>query len=191
MKVLLGVTGGIAAFRACEVALLLARAGHTVRVVMTEGAQQFITPLTFETLTRQPVATRLWAPPAQHNVEHIELAQWPDVVAVAPATANIIGKIAHGIADDMLTTVVMASLPATPVVIAPAMNTKMWENPIVQRNVDLLRSLDGRYRFVSPRESLLACGDYGVGALAAPADIVAEIVAAYQTTGVQAFRRSG
>lgn len=183
MKVLLGVTGGIAAFRACDVVLLLDRAGHRVRVVMTEGAQQFVTPLTFETLTREPVATRLWAPPAQHNVEHIELAQWPNVLAIAPATANVIGKIAGGIADDMLTTVVMASLPATPVVIAPAMNTKMWENPLVQRNVELLRSLGGRYRFVPPRESLLACGDYGVGALAAPADIVAEILAAAETAG--------
>jgi phosphopantothenoylcysteine decarboxylase / phosphopantothenate---cysteine ligase len=131
MKVLLGVTGGIAAFRACDVVLLLDRAGHEVRVVMTEGAMQFVTPLTFETLTRNAVATRLWEPPAQHNVEHIDLAQWPDVLAIAPATANVIGKIANGIADDMLTTVVMASLPTTPVVIAPAMNTKMWQNPIV------------------------------------------------------------
>jgi phosphopantothenoylcysteine decarboxylase/phosphopantothenate--cysteine ligase len=178
MKVLLGVTGGIAAFRACDVVLLLDRAGHQVRVVMTEGAERFVTPLTFETLTRQAVATRLWGLPAQHNVEHIELAQWPDVLAVAPATANIIGKIAAGIADDMLTTVVMASLPTTPVVLAPAMNTKMWQNPIVQRNVEFLRSLNGRYRFVPPREALLACGDYGEGALAAPGDIVAEILAA-------------
>jgi phosphopantothenoylcysteine decarboxylase/phosphopantothenate--cysteine ligase len=178
MKVLLGVTGGIAAFRACDIALLLDRAGHPVRVVMTEGAQQFVAPLTFETLTRQAVATRLWAPPAQPNVEHIELAQWPDVLAIAPATANVIGKIAHGIADDMLTTVVLATLPATPIVMAPAMNTRMWQNPIVQRNVQLLQSLDPRYRFVPPREALLACGDYGEGALATPADIVAEILAA-------------
>jgi phosphopantothenoylcysteine synthetase/decarboxylase len=177
MKILLGVTGGIAAFRACDVALLLDRAGHAVRVVMTEGAQQFVTALTFETLTRNAVATRLWEPPAAHNVEHIELAQWPDVLAIAPATANVIGKIANGIADDMLTTVVMASLPTTPVVIAPAMNTKMWQNPIVQRNVEYLRSL-GRYRFVPPRESLLACGDYGEGALATPADIVDAVLGA-------------
>jgi len=177
MKVLLSVTGGIAAFRACDVVLLLTRASHEVRVVMTEGAQQFVTPLTFETLSGHAVATRLWEPPGHGNVEHIELAQWPDVLAIAPATANVIGKIANGIADDMLTTVVMASLPTTPVVLAPAMNTKMWQNPIVQRNVEFLRSL-GRYHFVPPRESLLACGDYGEGALATPADIVAEILAA-------------
>src|SRR5438105_546250 len=122
---------------------------------MTEGAQQFITPLTFETLTREPVATRLWAPPAQHNVEHIELAQWPDVLAIAPATANVIGKIAHGIADDMLTTVVMATLPTTPIVIAPAMNTRMWENPIVRHNIQLLQSLDPRYT-VPPQEAAAA-----------------------------------
>lgn len=178
MKVLLGITGGIAAFRAADVTLLLRRAGHEVRVVMTEGAQQFITPLTLETLSGNAVATRMWEPPAAHNVEHIELAQWPDLILVAPATANFIGKVASGIADDMLTTVVMASLPETPVWIAPAMNTKMWQNPIVQRNVAFLGSLGGKYRFIPPRESLLACGDYGEGALATPADIVAAILPA-------------
>jgi phosphopantothenoylcysteine synthetase/decarboxylase len=172
MKVLLGVTGGIAAFRAGEVVLQLRRGGHTVRVAMTEGAQQFITPLTMETLSGNAVASRLWDPPAAHNVEHIELAQWPDAIAVAPATANFIGKIAGGIADDMLTTIVMASLPETPVYIAAAMNTKMWRNPIVQRNVEYLFSLGGKYRFIHPRESLLACGDYGEGALALPEEIV-------------------
>jgi phosphopantothenoylcysteine synthetase/decarboxylase len=177
MKVLLGVTGGIAAFRACDVVSLLRKAGHTVRVVMTDGAEQFITPLTLETLSGNPVATRMWGPSAV--VEHIELAQWPDVVLVAPATANFIGKVNAGIADDMLTTVVMATLPEMPVLIAPAMNTKMWQNPIVQRNVESLRAL-GRYRFVAPRESLLACGDYGEGALAMPEEIVKATVAAVE-----------
>ncbi len=180
MKVLLGITGGIAAFRAADLTLALRRAGHEVRVVMTEGAQQFITPLTLETLSGHAVASRLWDLPAQHNVEHIELAQWPDVIVVAPATANFLGKVANGIADDMLTTVVMASLPETPVVIAPAMNTKMWQNPIVQRNVAFLRSL-GRYSFIPPRESLLACGDYGEGALPTLED-VAEAV---ETAGIE------
>src|SRR5947208_818997 len=114
MKILLGVTGGIAAFRACDLVLLLRKAGHEIRVVMTEGAQQFVTPLTLETLSGNAVATHLWELPARHNVEHIELAQWPDRIAIAPATANVIGKIAAWIADDMLTTVVMASLPETP-----------------------------------------------------------------------------
>src|SRR5438874_8765881 len=117
MKILLGVTGGIAAFRACDLVLLLRKAGDEVRVVMTEGAQQFVTPLTLETLSGNAVASRLWDLPAAHPptswvpVEHIELAQWPDRIVVAPATANFIGKVANGIADDMLTTVVMASLP--------------------------------------------------------------------------------
>jgi phosphopantothenoylcysteine synthetase/decarboxylase len=176
VKLLVGVTGGIAAFRACDVVLLLRRAGHEVRVVITEGAQQFVTPLTLETLSGNAVASRLWDLPTAHNVEHIELAQWPDRIVVAPATANFIGKVANGIADDMLTTVVMASLPETPVIIAPAMNTKMWQNPIVQRNVRFLESLGGKYRFVNPREALLACGDYGEGALATPADIVAALL---------------
>ncbi|MBI3909611.1 MAG: phosphopantothenoylcysteine decarboxylase [Armatimonadetes bacterium] len=178
MKALLGVTGGIAAFRACELVLQLCRAGHEVRVVMTEGAQRFVTPLTFETLSRNPVAASLWDQPAHGAVEHIALAQWPDVIVVAPCTANVLGKIAHGIADDMLTTVVMASLPQTPVVLAPAMNTKMWQNPIVRRNVQILESLGGKYRLVAPRESLLACGDYGEGALALVEDIVAAVTAA-------------
>src|SRR5437588_5618586 len=154
MKVVLGVTGGIAAFRACEVVLQLRKAGHEVRVVMTEGAKRFVTPLTFEALSANPVATDLWTSSIDARVEHISLAQWPDTLVIAPATADIIGKIAAGIADDMLTTVVMATPAETPILIAPAMNTKMWENPIVQRNVEFLRSL-GKYRFVDPRVSLL------------------------------------
>src|SRR5437899_1794424 len=142
MKVLLGVTGGIAAFRACEVVLQLRKAGHEVRVVMTEGARQFVTPLTFEALSANPVATDLWTSSIDARVEHISLAQWPDTLVIAPATADVIGKIAAGIADDMLTTIVMATPPETPVVVAPAMNTKMWQNPIVQRNVEFLRRLD-------------------------------------------------
>lgn len=174
MKIVLGVTGGIAAFRACDVVSQLRKAGHEVRVVMTEGAQRFVTALTFEALSGNPVADEIWASSTDARIEHISLAQWPDVLAIAPATANVIGKIANGIADDMLTTVVMATLPETPVVIAPAMNTKMWQNPIVQRNVEYLQSL-GKYRFVDPRVSLLACGDYGEGALALPEAIVTAI----------------
>jgi phosphopantothenoylcysteine decarboxylase/phosphopantothenate--cysteine ligase len=175
MKILLGVTGGIAAFRACEVVLQLRKAGHEVRVVMTEGARQFVTPLTFEALSGGPVATDIWASSIDARVEHISLAQWPDTVLIAPATADVIGKIAGGLADDMLTTVVMATPPDTPVVIAPAMNTKMWQNPIVQRNVEFLRGL-GKYRILETRVSLLACGDYGEGALAMPEDIVAAVL---------------
>ena len=180
MRVLLGVTGGIAAFRSCEVVLQLRKLDHEVRVIMTEGARQFVTPLTFEALSGNPVASDIWASSIDARVEHIALAQWPDVLVIAPATADIIGKIAAGLADDMLTTVVMATLPETPIVIAPAMNTKMWQNPIVQRNVEFLTGL-GRYRFVDPRVSRLACGDYGEGALALPEEIVTAVLTALPT----------
>jgi phosphopantothenoylcysteine decarboxylase/phosphopantothenate--cysteine ligase len=187
MRIVLGVTGGIAAFRACDVVSQLRKAGHEVRVVMTEGARRFVTPLTFEALSGNPVAQEMWESSSDARIEHISLAQWPDVLAVAPATANVIGKIANGIADDMLTTVVMATLPETPIVIAPAMNTKMWQNPIMQRNVAYLKSL-GRYHFVDPRVSLLACGDYGEGALALPEAIVTGILAALPSSPIESTK---
>lgn len=176
MNVLLGVTGGIACYKACELVRLLVREEHAVRVVMTENAQRFVTALTFEALSNHPVATDLWAEGHQYYVEHIELAKWAHVAAIAPATANVIGKVAHGIADDLLTTVVMALPAEVPVVIAPAMNTQMWLNPIVQRNIEFLRSL-GRYHIVLPRVAKLACGDTGAGALAAPEEILRHVLA--------------
>lgn len=176
MNMLLGVTGGIAAYKACELVRLFRRDEHAVRVVMTANAQRFVTALTFETLSSHPVATDMWAAGHQHNVEHIELAKWAEVAVIAPATANFIGKVANGIADDLLTTVVMALPAATPVVIAPAMNTQMWLNPIVQRNIEALRSLE-KYRFVLPRVAQLACGDTGTGALAAPEEIFRQVLA--------------
>lgn len=179
MKIILGVTGSIAAFRACELVLLLRKSGHEVRVVLTDGAQRFVTPLTFETLSQQPVGVSLWDQPAHGPVEHIALAQWPDAIVVAPCTANAIARMAHGFADDLLTTVILARRPETPVVLAPAMNTRMWENPIVRRNLALLTEGEGRFVVVPPRESLLACGDYGEGALAE----VAEIAAAVERAG--------
>lgn len=181
MNVLLGVTGGIACYKACELVRLFRREEHAVRVVMTANAQRFVTALTFEALSNNPVATDLWAPGHQYYVEHIELAKWAEVAVIAPATANFIGKVAHGIADDLLTTVVMALPPRVPVVIAPAMNTQMWLNPIVQRNVEALRALD-RYHFVLPRVAKLACGDTGTGALAAP-EVIFERVLALPRSG--------
>ncbi|MDH7570746.1 MAG: flavoprotein [Armatimonadota bacterium] len=176
MNVLLGVSGGIACYKACELVRLFRRDEHPVRVVMTENAQRFVTALTFETLSGHPVATSLWQAGHQYYVEHIELAKWAHVAVIAPATANVIGKVAQGIADDLLTTVVMALPATTPVVIAPAMNTQMWLNPIVQRNVEYLKSL-GRYRFVLPRVARLACGDTGTGALAAVEEIYRQVLA--------------
>ena len=178
MKILLGVTGGIAVYKACELVRRLRDGGHEVQVVMTEAATRFVTPLTFETLSGRSVATSLWGG-ADPSIEHIRLARWPDAIAIAPATANTIARLAHGFADDLLSTVVLASLPAIPVIIAPAMNTAMWDNPLVQRNLGLLAAVDAgaRYRFVAPAEKQLACGEVGLGALAAEPDILAAIVA--------------
>ena len=137
MKVLLGVTGGIAVYKACDLVRRLREREVEVQVVMTQSAQRFVTPLTFETLSERPVATSLFDP-ADPSIEHIRLARWPAVILVAPATADVIGRMAHGLDDSLLTTVVLAARPEVPVVIAPAMNTMMWEHPLVRRNMDLL-----------------------------------------------------
>ncbi|SHF20122.1 Phosphopantothenate-cysteine ligase [Caldanaerobius fijiensis DSM 17918] len=167
-KVVLGVTGGIAAYKAAELARFLIREGASVKVIMTESATRFITPLTFQTLTNNPVAVDMFEEPVAWEIEHISLAKWADVFLIAPATANIIGKIASGIADDILTTTVMAT--KAPVVIAPAMNVNMYNNPITQRNIDLLRQYG--YYFVQPESGELACGDIGQGRLADISSIV-------------------
>lgn len=180
--VVLGVTGGIAAFKALELARLLVKRGARVRPVMTRAAREFVTPLSLSTLAKSPVLTGLFnsgVPGDQGGAErinHIELAQGADLVLVAPATANIIGKIASGIADDLLTTIVMAT--TAPVLLAPAMNTRMWENPVVKGNVEKLRSLG--YGIVGPDEGELACGDEGPGRLA-PVEVILE--AAFERLG--------
>jgi phosphopantothenoylcysteine decarboxylase/phosphopantothenate--cysteine ligase len=177
MKVLLGVTGGIAAYKACELVRRLREGGHEVQVVMTDAARRFVTPMTFEVLSGRPVGTSLWEG-ADPSIEHIRLARWPDVIAIAPATANTLARLAHGAADDLLSTVVLASRADVPVVLAPAMNTAMWENPLVQRNLEILAGLGGgrRFRCVPPAEKQLACGEVGPGALAEEARILQAIV---------------
>ncbi|MGQ0551625.1 MAG: flavoprotein [Planctomycetota bacterium] len=179
MKVLLGVSGGIAAYKSCELVRRLREGGHEVQVVMTEAATRFVTPLTFEAISGKPVATSMWSA-TDPSIEHIRLARWPDVLALVPATADLIGKVAHGLADDLLTTVIMASHASVPIVFAPAMNTAMWENPLVQRNLALLAAVDGgrRYRLVPPVSKTLACGETGVGGLAEEAAVLAAIVGA-------------
>ncbi|MBI4914172.1 MAG: bifunctional phosphopantothenoylcysteine decarboxylase/phosphopantothenate--cysteine ligase CoaBC [Acidobacteria bacterium] len=175
MKVLLGITGGIAATRAADLARLLTRQGHVVRCVLTEAGARFITPLTLASLTGQPVAGANPDRPewrATPVVEHIELARWADLLCVAPATADILGKAAHGLAPDLLSTVLLAA--RAPVLWAPAMNTAMWEHPAVQANVARLRGFG--HHFVEPAEGLLACGEEGPGKLADIEDI-AETVA--------------
>jgi phosphopantothenoylcysteine synthetase/decarboxylase len=179
MKVLLGVTGGIAAYKACELVRRLRDGGHEVQVVMTESAQRFVTPMTFEVLSGRPVGLSLWGG-TDPSIEHIRLARWPDVIAIAPATANTLARLAHGFAEDLLSTVVLASRAEVPVVLAPAMNTAMWDNPLVRRNLETLAGVDGgrRFRVVPPAEKQLACGETGLGALADEPSILRAIESA-------------
>jgi len=170
--VVLGVSGGIAAYKACEVARDLMKAGVRVKVVMTDAAQRFVTPLTFRTLTGESVAVSLWDDPSQ-RVHHISLADEADVVALVPCTANVIAKLAHGRADDILTTTLLAT--EAPVVVAPAMNTHMWLKDVTQANVAALRECG--YVFVEPGTGELACGDTGAGRLAAVPEIVEAVLA--------------
>jgi phosphopantothenoylcysteine decarboxylase / phosphopantothenate---cysteine ligase len=173
-QVVLGVTGGIAAYKAIELLRLLTKAGADVHVIMTRAAQEFVTPLTFQTLSANPVHTELFNLIAEREIGHIALADRADLCVIAPATANIIGKIAAGIADDMLTTTIMAT--KAPVLIAPAMNVNMYTNPIYLDNEDKLRRYG--YLFVPPEKGALACGWEGDGKLAAPESIFEAAAAA-------------
>lgn len=159
--VVLGVTGGIAVYKACELLRLLQKRGIDVFVVMTQNACRFVAPLTFETLSGHPVAVDTFDRPQTWEIEHIALAKRADLFLIAPATANIMGKMACGIADDMLSTTVMAT--RAPVLVAPAMNTGMWENAAVQQNVKTLRARG--VEIVAPVSGHLACGDSGAGKL--------------------------
>ncbi|MFT5587583.1 MAG: phosphopantothenoylcysteine synthetase/decarboxylase [Cognaticolwellia sp.] len=165
MNILLGVSGGIAAYKACDLVSLANKQGHQVQVVMTAGATRFVTPLSFQALSGRPVMTSTWEGVGNPGIDHIELAKWADVACVAPCSANTLAKLACGIADDALSTVWMALRRGTVCVLAPAMNTEMWMNPVVQRNRRWLEEL-GHYNFVEPIEKRLACGDIGIGALA-------------------------
>jgi len=165
--VVLGISGGIAAYKGAELARLLVKAEAEVHVVMTAHAQEFITPLTFQSLTGQPVHTDLFNLYQEKEIGHISLADRADLVVIAPATANLVGKLAAGLADDLLSTTLMAT--RAPVLLAPAMNVNMWENPLFQRNQQLLR--EAGYHFLDPVSGLLACGWEGMGKLAEPEDI--------------------
>ncbi len=160
-NIVVGVTGGIACYKAVEVVNDLTKKGYNVDVIMTKSAQEFVTPLTFQSLSHNKVITDMFDKIDKLDTEHISLAKKADLFLIVPATANVIGKIANGIADDMLTTTVMAT--RAPVLIAPAMNTAMWENPIVQDNVKKLQSYD--YTVLDTANGYLACGDLGSGKL--------------------------
>lgn len=175
-NVLLGVTGGIAAYKAANIISILKKYGANVNVIMTKSATEIITPLTLRTLSKNPVVTEMFKDTDCFDVKHISLAQSSDIVIIAPATANIIGKIANGIADDMLSTTVMAT--SAKVLIAPAMNTIMYKNPIVQKNIESLKNYG--YKLINPKKGMLACGYEGEGKMEDPIVIVNEIAKALE-----------
>jgi phosphopantothenoylcysteine decarboxylase/phosphopantothenate--cysteine ligase len=171
-NILVGVTGSIAAYKAADLVSKLTKAGHDVHVVMTRDATRFVSPLTFRTLSRHAVVVDLWEEEVgEWKPTHIDLADQAELLVVAPATANILAKLAHGIADDPLTTMALATV--APMLLAPAMNGKMWLHPATQANVTLLRSRGAK--FIGPEEGMLACGYEGIGRLWNVDDIAAEV----------------
>ncbi|RJP32552.1 MAG: hypothetical protein C4527_05865 [Candidatus Omnitrophota bacterium] len=167
--ILVGITGGIAAYKSAILVRLLKKANAEVRVVMTQAAQKFVAPLTLAALSENPVGVDLFDQPPQHEIRHIAWADWADLAIIAPATANIIGKAAGGIADDLLSGMILAL--QCPLVFAPAMHHQMWSHPAVQRNVALLKQYG--YHIVEPGTGDLASGDVGVGRMREPEDILA------------------
>lgn len=172
-NILVGVTGGIAAYKSAGIVSLLKKKGYNVKVVMTENATKIIGPLTLETLSRNRIYVDMWDSNPHYEVEHISLADWADMVLIAPATYNIIGKVANGIANDMLTTVISAVSVRKPVFFALAMNVNMYENPILKENINKLKSFG--YRFIDAEEGLLACNYSAKGRMSEPENIVDEI----------------
>ena len=170
-EIVLGITGGIAAYKAAELLRLMVKGEANVHVVMTQSAQKFITPLTFQTLSGNPVVTDPFTLVEEQEIGHIALADLAELVVILPATANIIGKIANGIADDFLSTMVMAT--KAPVLFAPSMNVNMWENKALQKNIQTL--LERGYHFIEPGEGELACHWYGKGRLAELSDVMEKV----------------
>ena len=171
--VVIGVTGGIAVYKALDVISALRKKDIEVHVIMTESASKFVNPLTFQSISQNMVVTDMFAEPKAWEIQHISLAQKADLMLIAPATANIIGKVANGIADDMLSTTIMAAAKAK-VIFAPAMNTNMYQNRIVQGNIEKLKSYG--YEFIEPASGRLACGDIGIGKLADVNTIVERVL---------------
>lgn len=169
LNILIGITGGIAAYKICDLISLLRKDGANVRVIMTDAAHKFITPLTIQTLSANPVYVE------SSKVKSSDLAKWAKVILVAPATANTISKIAIGMRDNLLTCLIRKSIKSRPIIIAPAMNTNMWSNPIIQKNIKKLRQLRRKVIFVEPKIGRLACGDIGKGPLADLRDILKAI----------------
>lgn len=175
-NILLGVSGGVAAYKAVDLASKLTEAGATVNTVMTENACQLIRPKSFEAVTGQLVYISLWSASEKHEISHVNLVKWADIVVVAPATANIIGKIANGICDDLLSTTLCVCWPlikSGAVLLAPAMNDNMWNNPAVQQNVKTVKQMG--FQLIGPVKGRLACGTEGIGRMSEPQDILKAI----------------
>ncbi len=172
LKVLLGISGGIAAYKAVDMASKLTAAGADVHSIMTQNACELIRPKSIEAVTGNQVFTKLWNMPQEYRIGHIDLSTQTDVVIVAPATANIIGKVAGGICDDLLSTTLCACWQK-PVIFAPAMNNRMWTNPTVQKNIETLKQMN--FKIVGPDTGRLACGETGIGRMAQPDEIIKAI----------------
>ena len=181
-KILLGVTGGIAAYKSPDLVRRLIERGADVQVVMSRGAQEFITPLTFQAVSGKPVRTDLWDHAAEAAMGHIELARWADEIVIAPATADFLAKLAHGFAEDLLTTLCLATTAS--ITVAPAMNRQMWANPATQANMKLLQTRG--IRVLGPASGEQACGEVGVGRMLEPMEIAEEIFATLPVEGVLA-----
>lgn len=183
-NIIIGVCGGIAAYKSAELVRQLQKQGANVRVVMTEGAQAFITPLTLQALSGNPVHTELLDAEAERGMGHIELARWADAIVIAPATADVLAKLANGDADNLLTTLVLAT--AAPVFVAPAMNQQMWAQTATQDNCDTLRQR--KFVFVGPDAGEQACGDVGSGRMSEPADIVEALNTHFPSRALEGLR---
>ena len=184
-RIILGVGGGIAAYKAPMIVRALTQAGAQVRVVLTESATQFVAPLALQAVSGNPVGTSLFDPGYEHQIGHIELARWADAVIVAPATANLLARMAHGMADDLLTTVLLAT--TAPVLVCPAMNTQMLGNAAVQANLQTVAS-HPRTTILDPEDGLLACGEVGSGRLP-DADVILEVTGRMLGSGLLRDRR--
>lgn len=172
LNILLGVSGGVAAYKAVDLASRLTAGGAKVNTIMTENACRLIGPKSFEAVTNSAVYTTLWNTTQEYKISHINLADWADIVVVAPATANIIGKIANGICDDLLSTTLCACW-AKPTLLAPAMNNNMWTNAAVQRNIKAAKGMG--FKLIGPEKGRLACGTEGIGRMSEPQDILEAI----------------
>lgn len=181
-RIILAVSGSISAYKSADLTSKLKKKGYDIHVIMTEAAQAFITPLTLQVLSKNPVHTDVMEEKLAERINHIDLAKETDLFIVAPASANTIAKLAHGMADNMLTATALALPSTTPKLIAPAMNTKMYENPLTKKNLETLQEVG--YQKILPKSGLLACGDTGRGALADIAVIIESIDNALTRKGV-------